>query len=226
MKKNILIFGFGGHAKVIVDIIEKQGLYSIAGFIDAGIEKNKSFCGYSVLGDESAIKEIVLSYKIYGGVIAIGDNAIRLKVSEKVTNMLPNFQFVNCVHPKSNISSDVKFGKGNVVMAGATINASSVIKNHCIINTSSTIDHDCVMSNFSSIAPNAAIGGNVKVGDYSAICIGANIFPNVTIGENCIIGGGSLVCYDTYNNSIYYGSPSKFIRNHKLGESYLQRRVN
>ncbi len=43
-------------------------------------------------------------------------------------------------------------------MAGAIINSSTRIKNHCIINTSSTIDHDCVMSNFSSIAPNAAIG--------------------------------------------------------------------
>tara|TARA_B100000959_G_C14572664_1_gene456523 strand:+ start:401 stop:514 length:114 start_codon:yes stop_codon:yes gene_type:complete len=32
--KNILIFGTGGHAKVIVDIIEKQRKYNIAGFID------------------------------------------------------------------------------------------------------------------------------------------------------------------------------------------------
>jgi sugar O-acyltransferase (sialic acid O-acetyltransferase NeuD family) len=221
MKKKILIFGSGGHAKVVIDIIEKQDNYSIAGFVDTVRIKNTIVMGYSVLGDESTLKEIVLRYKIYGGVIAIGDNSIRSNVNEKIINILPGFEFVNCVHPKSTIGKDVKFGKGNVVMAGAIINASSIIKNHCIINTRSNIEHDCMMSSFSSIAPNATIGGNVQVGDYSAIGIGANVFNNVTIGKNCIIGGGSLVCSDTIENSIYYGSPSKFVRNHNFGDRYL-----
>ena len=77
------------------------------------------------------------------------------------------------------------------------------------------------MSDFSSIASNTTVGGNVKIGDYSAIGIGANIFHSVNVGYNCIIGGGSLVCNDTNDNSIYYGSPSKFIREHKLGDVYL-----
>ena len=77
------------------------------------------------------------------------------------------------------------------------------------------------MSDFSSIAPNATLGGNVKIGDYSAIGIGANIFHGVNVGSNCIIGGGSLVCNDTNENSIYYGSPSKFIKKHKFGDEYL-----
>tara|TARA_B110000003_G_C16191850_1_gene355705 strand:+ start:55 stop:288 length:234 start_codon:yes stop_codon:yes gene_type:complete len=77
------------------------------------------------------------------------------------------------------------------------------------------------MSDFTSIAPNATIGGNVKIGDYSAIGIGVNIFHNINIGYNCIIGGGSLVCHDTKENSIYYGSPSKFIREHRIGDKYL-----
>ena len=68
---------------------------------------------------------------------------------------------------------------------------------------------------------NQGFGGNVKIGDYSAIGIGTNILHSVNIGCNCIIGGGSLVCHDTNENSIYYGSPSKFIRKHKIGDKYL-----
>ena len=51
--------------------------------------------------------------------------------------------------------------------------------------------------------------------------IGTNILHNVNIGNNCIIGGGSLVCNDTKDNSVYYGSPCKFIREHKFGDKYL-----
>ena len=219
--KNIVIFGSGGHAKVIVDIIEKQGKYNISGFIDGHHQKNSIIMGYKVIGDESSFKDIFFSYKIYGGIIGIGDNSTRAKVRDKIIKIIPNFKFVNCVHPKSVLGKDTTLGEGNVIMPGAIINASSRIKNHCILNTNSSLDHDCLMSDFSSIAPNASVGGNVKIGNYSAIGIGANIFNSVNIGYNCIIGGGSLVCHDTNDNSINYGSPSKFIREHKIEDKYL-----
>jgi len=219
--KNIIIFGAGGHAKVIVDIIEKQGKFNIAGFIGTHREKNTVIMGYKVIGDESSLKDIIFNYEIYGGIIGIGDNSIRAKVREKVIKVIPNFKFVNCIHPNAVIGKDAALGEGNAVMAGAIINSSTQIKNHCILNTNSSIDHDCLMLDFSSIGPNATIGGNVKISDYSSIGIGANIFHSVNIGYNCIIGGGSLVCHDTNDNSIYYGSPSKFIREHKIGDRYL-----
>ena len=103
-------------------------------------------------------------------------------------------------------------------MAGAIINSSSRIKNHYILNTNSSIDHECLMSDFSSIAPSVTVGGNVKIGAYSAIGIGTNIFHGMNIGYNCIVGGGSLVCSDINENSIYYGSPARFIRGHKMGD--------
>jgi sugar O-acyltransferase (sialic acid O-acetyltransferase NeuD family) len=219
--ENIVIFGSGGHAKVIVDIIEKQAKFNIAGFIDESHEKNKIIMGYKVIGNESSLKDIVFNYEIYGGIIGIGDNSIRAKNRDKITKIIPNFKFVNCIHPKSTLGKDATLGDGNVVMAGAIINSSSRIKNHCILNTNSSLDHDCLMLDFSSIAPNATVGGNVKIGDHSAIGIGANILNGLNIGNNCIIGGGSLVCHDTNKNSIYYGSPSKFIRKHKFGDKYL-----
>ena len=43
--KNIVIFGSGGHTKVIVDIIEKQGKFNIAGFIDGYRGKKYSHHG-------------------------------------------------------------------------------------------------------------------------------------------------------------------------------------
>ena len=92
--KSILIFGTGGHAKVIVDIIEKQGRFNIAGFIDDYRDKNTVIMGYKVIGDESSLQDIVFSYEIYGGIIGIGDNSIRAEVRDKIIKVITNFKFV------------------------------------------------------------------------------------------------------------------------------------
>jgi len=218
--KSILVFGSGGHAKVVVDIIEKEGKYQIEGLIDYSYNADRKISGYKIIGNDSSIKNLVKKNQIYGGIIAVADNAIRSKIRDKIVQSIPQFKFINCIHPSSIIAKDVVIGDGNVFMAGTIINSSSIIKNNCIVNTNSSIDHDNVLNDFSCIAPNVALGGSVTIGRYTFVGIGSNVLPNINLGSNCIIGGGSLVCSDTKNNSLYYGSPAKFIRSHKFGERY------
>ena len=217
----IIIIGAGGYSKVIVDIIHNDQKYEIAGFIDNNLPIGHKVLDYKVLGKEEEINNLINKQEIFGGVIAIGDNFIRSNVEKKIKQLCNEFKFINCLHPKSNIAFNVVMGEGNVVMAGATINTSSEISNHCIFNTNCSIDHDNRIANFASIAPNSVTGGNVEVGEFSAIGIGATVKHNISIGYNCIIGASSLVNKDTKSNSVYYGVPAKFIRNHELGKKYL-----
>ncbi len=217
----IIIIGAGGHSKVIVDIIQNEQKYEIVGFIDNNLPIGHKVLDYQVLGKEEEINNLIKKQEIFGGVIAIGDNFIRSNAEKKIKHYCSEFKFINCIHPKSNIAFNVVMGEGNVVMAGATINTSTKIGDHCIFNTNCSIDHDNSIANFSSIAPNGVTGGNVKVGEFSAIGIGATIKHNVSIGYNCIIGASSLVNKDTKSDSVYYGIPAKFIRNHELGKKYL-----
>ena len=217
----IIIIGAGGYSKVIVDIIHNDQKYEIAGFIDNNLPIGHKVLDYKVLGKEEEINNLINKQEIFGGVIAIGDNFIRSNVEKKIKQLCNEFKFINCIHPKSNIAFNVVMGEGNVVMVGATINTSSEISNHCIFNTNCSIDHDNRIANFASIAPNSVTGGNVEVGEFSAIGIGATVKHNISIGYNCIIGASSLVNKDTKSNSVYYGVPAKFIRNHELGKKYL-----
>ncbi|MFL2754511.1 MAG: acetyltransferase [Gammaproteobacteria bacterium] len=218
---NIVIVGTGGHSKVIVDIIQKEQKYEIVGFIDNNLPIGHKILEYQVLGKEEELDTLINKHEIFGGIIAIGDNVIRSKVEKKIKHICKEFNFINCIHPRSNIAFNVIMGKGNVVMAGATINTSSQISNHCIFNTNCSVDHDNRIENFVSIAPNAVTGGNVEVGEYSVIGIGATVKNNVSISYNCIIGANSFINNDTKSNSVYYGTPAKFIRNHELGGEYL-----
>ena len=159
--KNIIIFGGGGHGKVIADIIEILPQYNLIGFIDNTLKAGTKIDKNIVLGNRSELINILKKENIFGGVIGIGDNFARLGVKNEITSMIPNFNFINCIHPSAIYSESVKFGEGNTIMAGAIINSSTVIMNHCIINTNSSLEHDCVIENFSSIGPGASIGGNV-----------------------------------------------------------------
>lgn len=217
--KNIIVFGSGGHSKVVIDILEKSNEFFIVGLIDSYRPKDSMINGYKVLGDESFINEI--KNEIDGGIVAIGDNFIRGKVVDKILNIDPFFKFFSAIHPNSIIGREVKIGNGTVVMGGTVINCSSLIGEHCIINTKSSIDHDANIGDFVTIAPGATLGGNVKVGDYSAISLGANVIHSKVIGEHVVIGAGSTVLTDIDSYAVAYGTPAKIIRKRKQGDKYL-----
>ena len=217
----IIIIGAGGHSKVIVDIIQNEQKYEIVGFIDNNLPIGHEVLDYKVLGKEDELNALIDRHEIYGGVIAIGDNFIRRNIDKKIKQLCSDFKFVNCIHPKSNIAFNVDMGEGNVVMAGATLNTSSQIGNHCILNTNCSIDHDNKIASYVSIAPNAVTGGGVEIGEFSVIGIGATVEHNIIIGDNCIIGASSLVNKNTKPNSVYYGIPARYVRSHRPGEKYL-----
>lgn len=216
-----MIIGSGGHSKVIVDIVLKERKYSIAGFIDGKVQKGNKVLGYEILGNEEHLSHLIDEFDIFGGIIAVGDNYVRHMLVKKIKNLHKDFNFVNCIHPSAQIAYDVVIGEGNAIMPGTSINTSTVIGNHCIINTNCSVDHDNLIKDFISFAPNSSSGGNTSVGQFSAIGIGAALSHNIKIAQNCIIGANSYVNNSTEADSIYYGSPARYIRKHELGEKYL-----
>ena len=59
--------------------------------------------------------------------ISIGDNWSRYKVYNNIIEQVPNFEFVNAIHPSVIIGNNVTLGKGVVAMAGCIFNPKSVI---------------------------------------------------------------------------------------------------
>ncbi len=217
--KKILIFGSGGHAKVVIDIIENSNEYQIYGLIDSFRPPHQIACGYEVIGDESILLKI--RNEIYGGIVAIGDNWVRKKVVEKIMAIQPDFKFVHAIHPSAVIGSSVKIADGTVVMAGTVINSNTTIKEHCIINTHASVDHDCSIGSFASIAPGSTLGGNVTVGACTAVSLGAKVIHSLNIGSHTVIGAGSTVVHDIGSNAVAYGTPAKIVRSRTHGAKYL-----
>lgn len=215
--KNIVVFGCGSHAKVVIDIIEKMELYYILGIIDSYVTAGTNVYGYEVLGDEKLLQQL----DVEGGIVAIGDNFIRSNMVQKIKDISKDFNFISAIHPSTCVAKGVKLGEGTVVMPGAIINSDSKIGEHCIINTKASVDHDCAIEDFVSLAPGVTLGGNVTIGQHSAISIGTSVIHSIKIADHTIIGAGSIVLHDIDSQVIAYGTPAKMVRKREIGERYL-----
>ena len=88
----------------------------------------------------SRILELVKEYEIYGGVISIGDNWGRCNVFLQIQSLVPDFNFVNAIHPSVVIGNNVTLGKGIVAMAGCIFNPKSIIGDFTFFATGEKIN--------------------------------------------------------------------------------------
>lgn len=221
-KTRICLFGAGPHGQVVADIASLMPNLAVIGFIDSKNEPGVMINDIPVLGKQEDLKELSIKHRFNSGVVCIGDNYKRAKLSGLILKLMPQFQFVNIIHPKCILSSNIKLGMGNVFMPGVIINTNARVGNHCIINTNSSLEHYCVLHDFATLSAGVVTGGFVEIGSYSAAALGVTIFDRVKIGENVVIGSGSLVTKDIEDNVLVYGSPAKVIRKRNPGEVFLK----
>lgn len=219
---NIVLIGGGNQAHYTIDIVEKEGKYNIIGIIDSIHEIGSERFGYKIIGRQENIEKLIKEYNIQGGIISVGDNWGRYYISNQIIDKVPNFKFVNAIHPSVIIGNNVEIGYGVVVMAGCIFNPKSKIGNFTFFATGAQVEHDCIIEDFASISAGSVTGGYVKLGKYSAITLGVVVMDRIEIGENSVIGSGSLVTKNVPNDVLSYGSPCKIIRKRNKGEKFLK----
>ena len=211
MKKiDIIGIGCGGHAKVLLDILNSYNEYNLIGLISPSSENIKNQCNIPIIGDDSDLPKLFKD-GIQNVFIAFSS----LKSSTKNKNMYNylkkiGFNIINVIHKTSIISNNLETKNGIKIMAGVIINPSVKIGNNSIINTGAIIDHDCLIEDHVQIAPGTILGGNVLVGEGSFIGLGARIIENITIGKYSYVAAGSIVTSDVKDGCMVAGVPAIF----------------
>lgn len=201
------VLGCGGHAKVVIDVIQETGNSVSAVYDDDETKHGREFAGVSVEG--------CILHDLKGeAIIGIGDNEIRKKIAEKVSCDWKPF-----VHPTAVVADDVKIGKGSVIMAGAIVQPGTEIGDHVIVNTGSTVDHDCVIEDYCHIAPNCSVAGGVQFGEGSFLGIGSSVIQYKSIGKWSVIGAGSVIVSDIMPRCTVVGAPAEVTKFHNAKKS-------
>lgn len=201
----IFVFGASGHAKVVLDILERQGRGKVALLIDdEPARAGQSLLGYRIGGREDLVKQGARSDLV---IVAIGANPARRSIAAWVASQ--GFAFATAIHPSAQVGREVRIGAGSAVMAATAINSDTEIGMHCIVNTGASVDHDCRLGEGVHIAPGARLCGGVQVGAGAFIGAGAVVVPGRRIGADAIIAAGAVVLADVPDRAVVGGNPAR-----------------
>ena len=203
----VIVLGAGGHAKVVIATLQAAGFTVAAVFDDDETKRSSTLLGVTVKG---ALSEFASSSYRHA-VVAVGNNATRMRLAERLQNQSPNVEWITAVHPQTSVHPSVKLGAGTVVFAGAVIQPDTLIGAHTIINTGATIDHDCFIGDFAHIAPGAHLAGDVRIARGAFIGIGAAVIPGRQVGEWAMVGAGATVISDIPAGATAVGVPARVL---------------
>ena len=206
-KCRVIVWGAGGHGKVIVDALLASKSCTMAGILD----DDKTKAGTNVLGvpvSHSPAGLKALSETLDSGHVAIGigDNYVRYEKFQQVR--LCGLKPMNVIHPSAHISRFVELGVGITILAGAVINPGTVIEDNVCVNTAASIDHDNILEASCHIFPNATLTGGVRVGQFAYVGSGAVIAPNLVVNKYSQVGAGAVVLKDVVEGVLVAGVPA------------------
>jgi sugar O-acyltransferase (sialic acid O-acetyltransferase NeuD family) len=199
----IIIYGAGGHAKAVMEMVQAIGAFRIAGIIDdnAALTGN-SVLGIPVLGTRDVLPQLVekgvrLAANGVGGIIDIN---IRMKLFELLTGY--GFAFPILRHPRATVEPSAQIYDGVQVFANAYVGSSAILHEKCMINTGAIVSHDCEIGSFTHIAPGAMLAGHVHVGEKALVGMGVTTMIGIKIGSGARVGNGAVLLADVPERAI------------------------
>ena len=209
-RRNFVIWGSGGHAKVLAALLVVRGDRVVALFdnrdIPSAIAGVHLFVG--IPGFEKWIRETDSVHTVVG-IVAIGGGcgADRLAIQHVFSSN--ELSVPALVHSRSFVCDTAVLGKWTQVLAMAQVAAEVRVGDACIINHQATVDHECILADGVHVAPGATLCGCVNVGKNVFIGAGSVTLPRDSIGKNAVIGVGAVVTRDVPANAVMVGNPAR-----------------
>jgi len=199
----LLIFGAGGHGRVVADAALAQGSWQRLRVTDRDAARYGAqlLPGMPVEPVEEAVQASTAVH------IAIGSAAAREREARAA-----GLPLATVTHPRASVSPHAEVGAGCFLAAQAVVAPGARLGVSVIVNHGAVIDHDAQVGDFSHIAPLAALGGDVRIGSRVLIGAGAKVLPGLRIGDDIVVGAGAVVRGDLDTPGVYAGVPARRVR--------------
>lgn len=196
-KSEILLYGAGGHAKAVLEMIQAMGAFGVAGIVD----DNPALSGVSVLGVPVLGTREVLPGLLERGVFLAANGVggiINIEIRVKLFELLAGYGFAFPIlrHPRATVEPSAILEEGAQVFANAYVGSSAVLREKCMVNTGAIVSHDCEIGRYSHIAPGCLLAGHVQVGERALVGMGVTTIIGLKIGDGARVGNGAVLLAD------------------------------
>lgn len=200
----ILIYGGGGHAKALIDLIHALGTYRIVGILDDGIHPGETpqIMGIPLLGGAEQLPRLYqqgLRFAV-NAVGGIGNVSIRIRVFERLAQA--SFSNPPLVHPAAFVEPSAALSDGVQVFPHAYIGSEARIGFGVIVNTGAIVSHECQVGDYVNLSPGSILAGQVQIGAGGLVGMGVTVNLRTVIGQGARIGNSAVVKADVPNGGI------------------------
>jgi sugar O-acyltransferase (sialic acid O-acetyltransferase NeuD family) len=212
-RKRYVIWGSGGHAKVLASVIDRLS-GEVAALFDNDPAASPCIGGVAlhigVTGFERWSRSI--APKDFFGLVAIGGcrGRDRLRIAELF--VAAGVAVEPLIHPEASVCRSARIGPGSQVFPRALVAAEAEVGRVCILNHNANVDHECRLGDGVHIAPGGTLCGCVNLGNNVMIGAGAIVLPHIKIGEDTIVGAGAVVTRNLPNGVVAVGNPARIVR--------------
>lgn len=220
MQNKIVIFGAGGFAREVLQVILDINHQSADSppWNPIGFVVDETFTGASRLHDLPVHTGLAwlkqnADVKV---IIAVGSPAARMQIARRISQHTPNM-FATVIHPTAWLGRQVNVGAGSIICAGTQITTDIEIGAHVHVNIGCTVGHDSNFGDFVTLNPGVNASGNVTLGTGCEIGTGSVLLPHVQVGEWAIAGAGTVVTKTLLSNVTAVGAPARIVKTRESG---------
>jgi sugar O-acyltransferase (sialic acid O-acetyltransferase NeuD family) len=212
MPKQAIIWGATGHAKVVKECLDQQGILVLALF-DQNPALSSPLAGIPLYVGQAGFADWIKHYTgdQLGCVVAVGGDRGAVRVQIQRDLVAQGLEALTLVHSRAALAPNANLGSGSQILTQSAICVEASLGEACIINTGATVDHECHLGAGVHIAPGAHLAGCVSVGDCATIFTGATVLPRVKIGAHAIVGAGAVILNDVPPGAVVVGNPGRII---------------
>jgi sugar O-acyltransferase (sialic acid O-acetyltransferase NeuD family) len=200
----VVVYGGGGHAKAVIELIEAEGKYSVAGILDDSLPLGSTLLGKPVLGGGEALlhlKERGIG-QVVNAVGGITDIHPRLAIYDRI--LAAGLTVPDVVHPRAWVEKSAQLHGGAQILCNTYVGSDNRIGFGCLMNVGVILSHDCVLGDFVNLSPGAILAGNVQVGPRTRIGMGVTINLGIHVGSDVRIGNSAVIKKDVPDGKIVH----------------------
>jgi len=200
----LLLFGAGGHARVVADAAQDLGAWPLL----VASDRDPAKCTGELLAGVELVslpRAVAMDAALH---VAIGHNTSR----EHEAAALGAARLVSVVHRAATVAQTAVVGAGCFVAAGAVVAPRASLGTGVIVNHAAVVDHDVSVGDFAHIAPGAVLGGAARIGRRVLVGAGAVVLPGVTVADDVVIAAGCVVNQPLHEAGTYAGLPARRLK--------------
>ena len=217
--KPVIVFGTGDFADIVSFILEEKLGLSIAAYaVHERFRQEDSYRGRPLVALEECQRRFPPA-SVDAVLAIIGKKMFTQREAVFSDFVKMGYRIRNVIDPRASLDTD-RIGQGNIILAGASIEAHCSIGDGNILWQNVVLPHHNQIGNFNNLAPSVSFSGYSCAGDHCFIGNNVCVKNKVRIPDWCFIGAGAYVSMQLQEGDMVVPEKSKLLAG-KSGFDFL-----